>query len=294
MQIIGIDIGGTTIKADIYDDQGKSHGAFREEKTEIDKEKGTNGIVRQILGIVADYQKSIRLDGIAISTAGVVDSNKKEILYAGPSIPAYQGVNFCKEIGEKLGLPVTVENDVNCAVLAEAWLGEAKGKKDVVMVTIGTGIGGGILQSGHLVRGATFMGGEIGYLPVGDLTWQDLASTSALVQNYEMRMGMEGLDGRDICHAVDQEDSEALAVFDEFINHLATGLLILSYSLNPEILLIGGGISARSDLILPRLKKVMRDRIQNVRFLPSVITKASLGNEAGRLGAVKHFLNCYE
>ncbi|MBJ6745834.1 ROK family protein [Streptococcus sp. 121] len=293
MRIVGIDIGGTTIKADIYDNHGKSYGYFREEKTAIDKGKQQNGIVGQVLAILADYQKEVVFDGIALSTAGVVDSHKGEILYAGPSIPAYQGVNFRKEIGDKLGIPVAVENDVNCAVLAEAWLGAAQGKQDVVMVTVGTGIGGGFLQSGHLVRGSTFTGGEIGYIPIGETTWQEVASTTALIEDYEQSTGLGGINGKDVCDAVDQGNSLAEAVLDQFIDHLATGLLTLSYALNPEILLIGGGISARSDLLLPRLEKVMKNRIQNVRFLPAVIAKAALGNEAGRIGAVRHFLNQY-
>lgn len=144
MNIVGIDIGGTTIKADLYQSDGRSLNEFREVTTEIDFEKKTNQILEQVCQLIAFYKEKFELDGVAISSAGVVDSQAGKISYAGYTIPGYIGADFRSRVLKEFGLPIAIENDVNCAALGEAWLGAAKGHASAVMITVGTGIGGGI------------------------------------------------------------------------------------------------------------------------------------------------------
>ncbi|NYS32330.1 ROK family protein [Streptococcus danieliae] len=290
MNLLGIDIGGTTIKADVYDEQGISQGYTREFATGVDMTRGKNWIAEQLRGLVRDMQAELSLDGLAISTAGVVDSRGKKVVYAGPTIPAYAGLDFQKEIGDPFGLPVSVENDVNCALLGESWKGLDEAYQDVAMITVGTGIGGAILQAGKLVNGHAFTAGEVGYLPIGSQEWQSLASTTGLLQSYQLETGIVLADGRAFFERLDQGEEQAQQVFERFISNLAQGLLIMSYLLNPQVLLIGGGILARADKILPALRQRIAELVVDSRFLPEQILAASVGNEAGRLGAVKHFL----
>ena len=282
MNIVGIDIGGTTIKADLYQSDGRSLNQFREVATEIDFEKKTNQILEQVCQLIAFYQDKFELDGVAISSAGVVDSQSGKISYAGYTIPGYIGTDFRSRILKEFGLPIAIENDVNCA----------KGHASAVMITVGTGIGGGIINNGKIVNGSTYTAGEVGYLPMEDgQDWQSLASTTALLALYSQKTGEQGHTGRSFFAAVDQGDKLAQETLDIFLDRLAKGLLTLSYILNPEVLIVGGGILARSELILPRLESLMKQQVVDPRFLPKNLVAAALGNEAGRLGAVRHFLN---
>ena len=292
MNIVGIDIGGTTIKADLYQSDGHSLNQCREVATEIDFEKKTNQILEQVCQLIAFYKEKFELDGVAISSAGVVDSQAGKISYAGYTIPGYIGTDFRGRILEEFGLPIAIENDVNCAALGEAWLGAAKGHASAVMITVGTGIGGGIIYDGKIVNGSTYTAGEVGYLPMEDgQDWQSLASTTALLALYSQKTGEKGHTGRSFFAAVDQGDKLAQETLDIFLGRLAKGLLTLSYILNPEVLIVGGGILARSELILPHLESLMKQQVVDPRFLPKNLVAAALGNEAGRLGAVRHFLN---
>lgn len=291
MNIVGIDIGGTTIKADLYQSDGRSLNQFREVATEIDFEKKTNQILEQVCQLIAFYKEKFELDGVAISSAGVVDSQSGKISYAGYTIPGYIGTDFRSRILKEFGLPIAIENDVNCAALGEAWLGAAKGHASAVMITVGTGIGGGIIYDGKIVNGSTYTAGEVGYLPMEDgQDWQSQASTTALLALYSQKTG-ERHTGRSFFAVVDQGDKLAQEILDIFLGRLAKGLLTLSYILNPEVLIVGGGILARSELILPRLENLMKQQVVDPRFLPRELVAAALGNEAGRLGAVRHFLN---
>ena len=132
MNIVGIDIGGTTIKADLYRSDGRSLNEFREFTTEIDFEKKTNQILEQVCQLIAFYKEKFELDGVAISSAGVVDSQAGKISYAGYTIPGYIGADFRSRVLKEFGLPIAIENDVNCAALGEAWLGAAKGHASAV------------------------------------------------------------------------------------------------------------------------------------------------------------------
>ena len=119
MKIIGIDIGGTTIKADLYDEFGTSLNQFKEIETIIDYDLGTNQILNQVCDLIDEYILNHSIDGVGISTAGVVNANTGEIIYAGYTISGYIGVNFTSKIEKRFGLSTFVENDVHCAALGE-------------------------------------------------------------------------------------------------------------------------------------------------------------------------------
>ena len=291
MKIIGIDIGGTTIKADLYDDFGTSLNQFKEIETIIDYDLGTNQILNQVCDLIGEYILNYSIDGVGISTAGVVNANTGEIIYAGYTIPGYIGVNFTSEIEKRFGLSTFVENDVNCAALGELWKGQAKDKKNVVMVTIGTGIGGSIIVNGQIVNGFNYTAGEVGYIPVGNSDWQSKASTTALIHLYQKKSLKTNQTGRTFFTDLSSGDKIAKETFEIFVENLAKGLLTISYLLNPEILILGGGILAKKDILLPEIQSSLAKNVMDNRFLPKNVVAATLGNEAGRIGAVKNFLD---
>ena len=291
MKIIGIDIGGTTIKADLYDEFGTSLNHFKEIETIIDYDLGTNQILNQVCDLIGEYTLNHSIDGVGISTAGVVNANTGEIIYAGYTIPGYIGVNFTSEIEKRFGLSTFVENDVNCAALGELWKGQAKDKKNVVMVTIGTGIGGSIIVNGQIVNGFNYTAGEVGYIPVGDSDWQSKASTTALIHLYQKKSLKTNQTGRTFFTDLKSGDKVAKETFEIFVENLTKGLLTISYLLNPEILILGGGILAKKDILLPEIQSSLAKNEMDNRFLPKNLVVATLGNEAGRIGAVKNFLD---
>ncbi len=291
MKIIGIDIGGTTIKADLYDDFGTSLNQFKEIETIIDYDLGTNQILNQVCDLIGEYILNYSIDGVGISTAGVVNANTGEIIYAGYTIPGYIGVNFTSEIEKRFGLSTFVENDVNCAALGELWKGQAKDKKNVVMVTIGTGIGGSIIVNGQIVNGFNYTAGEVGYIPVGNSDWQSKASTTALIHLYQKKSLKTNQTGRTFFTDLSSGDKIAKETFEIFVENLTKGLLTISYLLNPEILILGGGILAKKDILLPEIQSSLAKKVMDNRFLPKNVVAATLGNEAGRIGAVKNFLD---
>ena len=291
MKIIGIDIGGTTIKADLYDEFGTSLNHFKEIETIIDYDLGTNQILNQVCDLIGEYILNYSIDGVGISTAGVVNSNTGEIIYAGYTIPGYIGVNFTSEIEKRFGLSTFVENDVNCAALGELWKGQAKDKKNVVMVTIGTGIGGSIIVNGQIVNGFNYTAGEVGYIPVGNSDWQSKASTTALIHLYQKKSLKTNQTGRTFFTDLSSGDKVAKETFEIFVENLTKGLLTISYLLNPEILILGGGILAKKDILLPEIQSSLAKNAMDNSFLPKNVVAATLGNEAGRIGAVKNFLD---
>lgn len=291
MKIIGIDIGGTTIKADLYDDFGTSLNQFKEIETIIDYDLGMNQILNQVCDLIGEYILNYSIDGVGISTAGVVNANTGEIIYAGYTIPGYIGVNFTSEIEKRFGLSTFVENDVNCAALGELWKGQAKDKKNVVMVTIGTGIGGSIIVNGQIVNGFNYTAGEVGYIPVGNSDWQSKASTTALIHLYQKKSLKTNQTGRTFFTDLSSGDKIAKETFEIFVENLTKGLLAISYLLNPEILILGGGILAKKDILLPEIQSSLAKNVMDNMFLPKNVVAATLGNEAGRIGAVKNFLD---
>ena len=187
-----IDIGGTSIK----------YGVINEEldflvTNEMDTEakKGGENILNKIIEIVTMYKDDYKIDGICISTAGMVDCEKGEIIHSSSLIPNYTGTKIKSVIEEKFNIQCEVENDVNCAALAEHFAGGAKGSNISLCLTIGTGIGGAIIVNNEVYHGAFGSGGEVGYMNMMGSTFQDLGASSVLVKKVAK---MKGISEKDI------------------------------------------------------------------------------------------------
>lgn len=290
-QFLCFDIGGTFIKYSVFDQTGQSLRTVEKVATTI--QANNNHILEQILSITEGVVRVIKINGIAISTAGVVDSQTGAISYSGYTIPGYTGTRLKEIVEATFNLPCAVINDVNAACYGEYWKGfEGRDKpKSLVCLTIGTGVGGGIIIDEQLYTGSTDMAGEIGYLPLKKGLFQDLASTTALLESAKQIEGLT-LTGEAFFKKLTTEvDGSAYQmVLDNFIDSLAEGLLLMIYILNPETIVLGGGIMAQAGLLLPRLQTALEKQVIDQRFLTTHIKAASLGNNAGMLGALYHLL----
>ena len=275
MRILCFDIGGTAIKyALIENDNIKD---ININKMPTRKEKDKNYILIDVLNVIESYDN---LDCIGISTAGVVDSEKGEIIFAGPTIPGYIGTNFKKVIKERFNLECFVENDVNSAAIGEYFYGSYKG--DVFCLTVGTGVGGAFIQNGTLYKGASQKAGEIGYMPLNGGKYQEFASTTYLTDTVSEKLGKK-VDGLYIFENAKKGDKLCKEAIDELIDNLSEGILNIIYILNPNTLIIGGGITAQREYLENRIKDSIKNKLIDRSFEPD-IQLAKLENSAGIYG----------
>lgn len=282
-----IDIGGTTIKFAKFNESYERLTPVQAVQTKLTKTK--NFIMEDVLRIVGENKDGI--SGVAVSSAGVVNTERGEISYAGYTIPGYTGTKIKQRIEEAYQLPCQVENDVNCAALGEFYLGSAKNYNSVLCLTVGTGIGGAFLTGGKLLHGATNRALEIGYMSINGKHFQELAATSELVHQVSLETGEANLTGKSIMERALKDDNEIQKVLDVWICNLAAGLVNLIYVLNPEVIILGGGIMEQKTYFKPRIEKAVLDQLVSQSFNTAKIEFATLGNEAGMVGALYHFLS---
>lgn len=296
MYYICIDIGGTSIKYGVLSKKGEIFidGTISTKVTE--KENFILSDVKKLIKNILDEYRNYEIKGICISTAGVVNPEKGEIAYAGPTIPKYTGTKIKEELEKEFSIPCEVENDVNCAGLGEYWKGAGKGSNSMVCLTIGTGIGGSVILDGKLLNGIGYTAGEIGYMDVNGNYIQNIASSKYLVEKVQKeKMEREGITdtitGVDIFELAKRGDEICIAGIDEIISNLAVGVRNIIYLLNPEVIVIGGGITAQKEYLEEKIRKEVNDGMISDMFRKTRIELAQQGNQAGLLGALYNFLN---
>ena len=286
---VSIDIGGTAIKYGVIDESGE---ILMRSQTDTNAYEGGPAIVQRTADIVKCARAGYRISGICISTAGMVDTEKGEIFYSAPLIPNYTGTRW-KQIMEKtFSLPCEVENDVNCAGLAESISGAARGSRSTVCLTIGTGIGGCILIDGRLYRGYSGSACEIGYMHLPGGEFQDLGAASILSAKVAERKGDKiGMwDGRRIFEAAKAGDPVCCLAIDELADVLGQGIANICYVLNPQTVVRGGGIMAQEEYLKPRIEAALGRYLVGSIASRTSIKMAEHKNDAGILGAFYHFL----
>lgn len=250
--VIAFDIGGTGVKWAVFnpeDDQIMDRGRF-----DTNRESGQD-VLDQMEGIIREIMKHFELEGIAFSTPGSVETESGTIL-SGCIIEGFNGLSLKKHFEDLIGLPVVVENDANSATYAEYALGAGRGSKNLAVVTLGTGVGGGIVIDGKLLRGTHSLGGEFGFMFVNGIRdgkpeeniFSNDASTRALEEKAEKAFGRK-VNGIELFSLAEQGDATAVKVLNEFYRNLAMGLYNICYTIAPDTVLIGGAISQQPALI---------------------------------------------
>ena len=296
MYYICIDIGGTSIKYGVLSEKGEIFidGTVSTKVTE--KENFILSDVKKLIRNILDEYGNYEIKGICVSTAGVVNPEKGEIAYAGPTIPKYTGTKIKEELEKEFSISCEVENDVNCAGLGEYWKGAGKGSKSMVCLTIGTGIGGSVILDGKLLNGIGYTAGEIGYMDVNGSYIQNIASSKYLVEKVqkkkEEKEGItDAITGVDRFELAKKGDEICIAGIHEIISNLAVGVRNIIYLLNPEVIVIGGGITAQKEYLEEKIRKEVNDGMISDMFRKTRIELAQQGNQAGLLGALYNFLN---
>ncbi len=220
------------------------------------------------------------------------------------NLPNYIGSPIKEQLEAKFHRPVTVANDANCMCLGEVWVGGAKGYTDVIGVTLGTGVGGGILTGGRLLEGARGLGGEMGHYrthaqhgllctcgAVG--CWEQYASTTALVRGAHA-IDPNLKDGRAIFAAAEAGNPLVLDLIERWTDEIAQGLAGMVHIFNPQLILIGGGVSAQEKFLIEPVAAKVRRSIMPAFAEGLEIRAAQLHNDAGMVGAVYYFRQTME
>lgn len=285
---ISIDVGGTAIKYGLIGENGE---ILQSSQRKTEAQKGGPAIVEKVIEIVENYKKTETISGICISTAGMVDVEKGEVFYASSLIPDYTGTPWKKLMEEKFQIPCEVENDVNCAGLAEYVSGAAKGSKIVLMLTVGTGIGGCMVMDGRVFHGFSNSACEIGYMHMEESDFQTLGAVSILSKKVAAwkREPEESWNGYRIFEEAKKGDLLCEKAIEEMVEILGKGIANICYVLNPEIVVLGGGIMAQEAYLRPRIENALGRSL-----VPSVASHTRIAfaehqNFAGMLGAFYHF-----
>ena len=287
------DVGGSAIKFSLMDESGN----FLEKSSVPTPKDGIVSFVDTIETVVKDFQKSHEISGIALSMPGAVDV-ESGFIKGITAVPYIHGPNIKHIIQERTQLLVELENDANCAGLAEGWMGAAKGVDDYICIVIGTGIGGSMFLDKKIRHGSHLFGAEFGYMiledyldqPLGE-SWSSLAATGGLIKQVANRKNLNPstLDGRKVFKMADEGDCEVQDEIEKFIKRLAVGIYNLQYIIDPAKILIGGAISNREGLIeqINEKLKVMRP---NEECLNIQVEPCQFGNDSNLIGALYHFL----
>lgn len=285
---VAIDIGGTSIKYGLIDE---NEHLLEGHEMPTEAHLGGPGIMAKVKGIVESYQEDYDLAGICMSSAGMVDPEKGEIFYAGPQIPNYAGTAFKRELEASFGLPCEIENDVNCAGLAEVVSGSAKGSDVMLCLTIGTGIGGCLVLGGSVFHGYSNSACEVGYMHLSDGAFQDLASTTALVR-YVAQAHEDDIDqwnGLRVFREATEGNTKCMAGIERMVDYLAQGIANICYVINPQVVVLGGGIMAQEAILKPKLQEVLKKYLVSSIEEKTRIAFAQHKNTAGMFGAYYHF-----
>ncbi|MBS9805743.1 ROK family protein [Bacillus cereus] len=287
-EYIAFDIGGTQIKYGIVSEIGR---VLKHKTVPTEIHLGGEQIVQKLIFLSKELMNEHTISGIGISTAGIVDINKGIVTGGVDHILDYTTIPIVNRLQAVLKVPVSIDNDVNCAAFGEKWNGSGKEKENFIMLTLGTGIGGAIVIDGELYRGHSFSAGEWGNMLIEGKTFEEIASISGLIRLVRKYKGKGEWNGKTIFELYDKGDREVAQAVGIFFKHLAIGISNLAYIFNPEMIIIGGGITDRGNEFLKEVKEEISKYLNQEIYNNCEIELAQNGNCAGMIGAIYHFLH---
>ncbi|MGD1904087.1 MAG: ROK family protein [Geitlerinemataceae cyanobacterium] len=283
---IGIDLGGTSIGLGCFDRDGHCTASASVPTPQPATPEAVTGA---IAAAIEDIDPDRQCGAIGVGTPGPVDATERVALVA-INLAGWQDVPLAANIEARCGRPVVLGNDANCAGLGEAWLGAARWAKNSIVLTLGTGVGGAIVLGGQLFSGHRGAAGELGLISIDpDGPECNSGNRGSLeqfcsVQAIRRDCGCEPLE---LAERAEAGDAEAIAYWERYGRYLGIGIANLLYVLTPEIVVLGGGISAGIDLFLPSAMAEIDARVLPTSRVGLTVRCAELGNRAGAIGAAR-------
>jgi len=303
---IGIDIGGTKVLGGVVTGTGEILATARRDTPR----EGGRALTEAIANVATELAQQYPVDSIGVSAAGFISSDRQTML-ATPNISNWNGVNLVAELTEILHKKIVLENDANAAAWGEFKFGAGRGRNDLMMLTLGTGVGGGLILDGSVFRGAFGIGAELGHIrlvPDGQLCGcgirgclEQYASGSALMRHAREAIDaspllarnlldrgdgtIEGLRGNHITEAAREGDPVAIAAFNTMATYLGAGIASLCAVIDPSCVVLGGGVIDAGELFLgPTREAALRLIPFSGKHPYPEIVAAVLGNHAGLVG----------
>ncbi|MDR7555206.1 MAG: ROK family protein [Armatimonadota bacterium] len=305
--VVGIDLGGTKVAIGLVSRSGDVD-RFRSRPTLA--ADGAGAVVGRLAALVREVVATLpggmgAVAGVGLATPGIVDGHTGTVRYATPALPGWTGLALGPRLAEILGLPVFVHNDGHAAAVGEWTVGAAAGAADAVVVVLGTGIGGGIIAGGRLLRGHLGSAGRIGHLSVeagGRRCWcgargciEQYASGSAVARDAQaaidgggataLRAVRRPLTAADVVRAARRKDRLALGLLSEAGRHLGVALVSVVNMLNPQVIVVGGGLAEAGQLLLGSAEEVLRERLPAPVWASVEVRPSTLGYRAAVAGA---------
>ncbi len=293
----GLDLGGTALKFGIVDCAGRVLDA---DEVPSNAHEGRAGVKRAFRDAIARLRATARAHkhkprGVGVGVPGTVTGRRGLLVTASPNLLGTRGLAVADFLRAESGLPVVAENDATVACFGESMIGSARGVRNVLMATVGTGLGGGVVVEGHLVRGRYGTGGEIGHAifqPDGEPCGcgargclEQYTATHALRRYYREAGGESEIEVRLIIERARAGEERALRVVGQVGRNLGIGLASIASVIAPEIVVVGGGISVLGPLLLRPVADAFRAHSLEFVHKGVRIVRAKLGNRAGVAGA---------
>ncbi|WP_077325201.1 ROK family protein [Virgibacillus siamensis] len=300
MQLAVFDIGGTSIKYGIVNEEGEF---LHTDSFATEAHLGGESVIGKVADIANILKRQYTIDGISISSAGQIDSVSGTVVFATDNIPGLTSLPIAEMVSSHTGLPVKVENDVNCTALGEYWQGAAVGTEDFLCVTIGTGIGGALFLDGKIYTGHNYSAGEIGHINLYPNGKSCTCGNNGCFERYASSSALEGLIGTRLGYQLELKkffdlllagDEPCREIFERWIDDLTTGLQSLVHIFNPELIVIGGGISAQGQFLLRAINTALMKKLMPNHRKSLTVKLAENDNKANLLGAAKHFMRSME
>lgn len=298
--VLGVDIGGTKIAVAAVSLDGE---IIARSEIEARAAEGAPRVIARLNDALHSIQQNDTLMGIGIGCTGPVDPRTGHVMNPY-TLPTWDDVDLVSPIAAEFGCPVVLENDCDAAALGEVWLGAAAGATNAIYVTVGTGVGAGLILQGRLYRGVGLVAGELGHMTIdyqgapcycGSRGCLEMyAAGPAIAKAYAARTGGAATNARAVMEAVDRGDADASAIIRDAAFYLGIGLCNLITLLAPDVIVLGGGVMERFDLFEPTLRETIAQRVTLVPWQQVKLTRAALGANAGVVGAAKGLLERLE
>jgi glucokinase len=295
MHIVGIDLAGTNLKIALLDEACRIiHKHTRPTENYREKDLLIQAIVDSVEHSLNQHGiKRSDCIGVGLGLPGPIDHDRG-IVHFFPNIPGWKEVHLQKILKAAVSMPVFIDNDANVMALAEFKRGAAKGSRNAVCLTLGTGVGGGLILEGRLYRGTTYAAGEIGHMPINEkgpeCNCGGIACLESYVGNRRIMQAVRRSFGReisleDVSAMAYRGNKKAIALWDSVGVHLGIALVSVVNLLNPDRIVIGGGVANAGRILFDRVTETILARAMLVQAKAVRVVKAKLGNDAGMIGA---------
>ncbi|QNP28446.1 ROK family protein [Cylindrospermopsis curvispora] len=285
--VIGIDLGGTSIKSGVFDRNGKRLQSIT---LQTPKPATPEAVLSTMLeGINSLIKQNDRILALGVGTPGPVDAAGR-VAKVAINLEGWDNVPLAEWLENRTGIPTILANDANCAGLGEAWLGAGRDFENLILLTLGTGVGGAIILDGKLFVGHQGAAGELGLITLNPHGPLCNSGNQGSLEQYTSIGAISRRTGKDpaiLGELAKQGDIQSLTFWQEYGKDLGIGLTSLIYVLTPQAIIIGGGISASFEYFLPAMQQEIENRVLPSSRVGLQILKAQLGNSAGMAGAAK-------